>query len=176
MAETISFPCGSCGKDVQAPVSAAGKQGKCPHCGQRNRVPEPTPAEEDEDLLPLAPLDEEEERRRREELDRIFRQEQILLGEDAEEVSTPLNQRDQISTEDLHPFVVNYCLDLAGSNLERAETHVERLRRYGSIGKEAVAEFLDGKATEPALDKLPTRLVRGFLTQLRDELNKKEEE
>ena len=177
MEETISFACGSCGKEVRAPASAAGKRGKCPHCGQSNLIPAPAQAaDEDDDLLPLAPLDEEDERHRREELDRIFQQEQVLRTGDDEPISTPLDQRDEIGTEDLHPFVVNYCLDLAGSNLERAQAYADRLRRYGSLGKEAVAEFLDGKAIEPALDKLPARLLQGFLAQLRDELNKEEDE
>ncbi|HID24048.1 MAG TPA: hypothetical protein EYP14_16835 [Planctomycetaceae bacterium] len=38
---TISGRCPSCGKNIKAPDSAAGKTGKCPGCGTVIRIPEP---------------------------------------------------------------------------------------------------------------------------------------
>src|SRR5690349_1409986 len=35
----IEFPCARCGQLVRTPDSAAGKKGKCPSCGQVQRIP-----------------------------------------------------------------------------------------------------------------------------------------
>ena len=86
----IDFQCQHCRKKVNAPDSAAGKRGKCPFCGQSNYIP--TPLTED-DVLPLAPLDEEEERQRRAKLSDLYRQEEALLSESKTQlrITLPLN-------------------------------------------------------------------------------------
>lgn len=38
----IEVRCG-CGKQLQAPDDAAGREAKCPHCGRMNKVGEPLP-------------------------------------------------------------------------------------------------------------------------------------
>jgi phage FluMu protein Com len=165
---TISFACEHCGKRVEAPDSAGGKRGKCPYCHQSNYIPSPVAEEE---VLDLAPVDEQAEQRRREEVRRLMAAERDALLEDkAPPPAPPLEQREQVSSADLHHFVVNYCLDMAGSKLERAQTHVKRLRRFGPTAVQAVDDFLSGRALEPALDSVPRRLLEGFLKQLRDQL------
>lgn len=164
----ISFRCEHCGKDVEAPDKAGGKRGKCPYCHQSNYIPAPV---SDEEVLDLAPVDEEYERRRREQVQALRRQERDLIAAGGEAApGPPLEQREDLSGEDLHHFVVNYCLDLAGSNLARAETHVERLRQFGPVGIQAVEDFREGKVIEAALDAIPRRLLKGFLDQLREKL------
>jgi len=39
----IVVSCGQCGKTLRVPDDAAGKQGKCPHCGALIRIPAPEP-------------------------------------------------------------------------------------------------------------------------------------
>src|SRR5262245_53414584 len=61
----VEFHCEHCSKLVKAPSEAAGRKGKCPHCGGVCYIP--MPADEIEEL-PLAPLDESDERRRQREM------------------------------------------------------------------------------------------------------------
>ena len=165
---SITFRCEHCGKDVKAPDSAGGKRGKCPHCRQSNYIPAPV---SDDEVLDLAPEDEDYERHRSEEIQALRRRERDLLAENADvESAPPLEQRENLAGEDLHHFVVNYCLDMAASNLERAATHVERLRSFGPVGRQAVEDFRKGKAAEPALKAIPKALIDGFLIQLADKL------
>ena len=163
----IRFKCSSCGREVTAPDDAAGRKGRCPHCGQSNEIPSVPAGEQDDGTIPLAPIDEEEEHRRQEQLRALYEQELALLSETggvADDV--PLEHREEIDSEDLYHFVVNYCLDMANGKLDRAERHAEQLRRYGHWGAQAVDDFLSGSAREAALDYIPPRVLEGFLRQL----------
>ncbi len=46
---TISVTCGSCGKTLRAKDSAAGKQAKCPDCGDPILIPLPHESDEEDD-------------------------------------------------------------------------------------------------------------------------------
>ena len=164
---TITFQCEHCRKEVKAPEAAAGKRGKCPYCGQSNYIPAPV---SEDDILPLAPVDEAEERRRQERIRALLDQEKQLISESGGEPFVPLEHRGDLTPEDLHHFVVNYCLDMAGSRLQRAEAHVAKLKQFPGLAQQAVADFVSKKATEPALDSIPARVLQGFLTQLREKL------
>jgi len=166
----IKFECTECHKTVTAPDSAGGKKGKCPFCGQRVDIPLPEPPQEQEDpdLIPLAPIDEEEERHFAEERKALYDQEQGLLdatGPSGD--SVPLDQREDVSSADVHHFVVNYLLDMFDGNLKRAGTHADKLKSFGDAGIGAVDEFLEGKAEEPAIGHIPEPIRQGFLRELR---------
>jgi hypothetical protein len=128
---SISFQCEHCRKEIKAPDNAGGQRGKCPYCGGSTYVPA---AGDDEQALPLTPVDNEAERRHEEELHRLVDQELSQLDEDDMREQVPLDQRDEVSSRDLHHFVVNYCLDMAAGKLDRAETHAEKLAAYGKTG------------------------------------------
>ena len=166
---SITFRCEHCGKKVEAPDAAGGRRGKCPYCKQTCYIPAPV---SDEDLYGLSPEDEAEEQRARREKERLLAEEEALISEmgEKEPAAEPLAQRKDVKPAELHHFVVNYCLDLMASNLERAETHAAGLRKFGKQGVAAVDEFLKGKALEPALDAIPSKVLQGFLKQLRDSL------
>jgi phage FluMu protein Com len=164
---TITFRCEHCQKDIKAPDEAAGKRGKCPFCGQSNYIPAPVA---EEDILDLAPENEEDERRREEELRQLRKQEEALLSELGGHPEPPLDQKENISSEDLHHYVVNYCLDLANSQLERSEKTAAKLRGFGVPARQAVEDYLTGKVLEPALDAIPPRVLQGFLVQLREKV------
>ena len=163
----IKFQCHNCHNEVTAPDAAAGKKGKCPFCSHTNEIPAPIP---DEDLIPLAPIDEEEEQRTRQEIHALYELEASLLDEARPPPPIPLDQQKDITSDDLRHFVVNYCLDLADGKLERAETHVEQLKRYGRLGGQAVEDFISGSATDPALDQVPRPVIQGFLKQLKGQI------
>jgi len=168
---TISFKCEHCGKKVEAPDTAGGRRGKCPYCKQTCYIPGRVA---DEELYDFAPEDEAEEQRARQEQQALRRQERELLAEAPQKEvvpPTPFEQREGLESDDLHHVIVNYCLDLRDSNLERAEAHVAQLRKVRRTALVAVEDFLSGKALEPALDAIPTKLLQGFLTQLRDALS-----
>jgi len=164
---SIRFACQYCHKEVKAPDSAAGKRGKCPYCGQDNYIPQPV---SDDELLPLAPVDEEEERRAEAERMRLLEQEREILSQTGGEPSVPLEHRQDLTSEDLHHFIVNYCLDLFAGQNERAQTHVSRLKEFGGLALTVLEDFLTGKAVEPALKEIPPETLQRFLRQLGDQL------
>ena len=164
---TIKFQCENCRKEVKAPDEAGGRRGKCPFCGMSNYIPRPVSEEE---LLPLAPLDEAEEQRRQAEIQELFRQERDILAETGDRPGPPLEQRDDLSSADLHHYVVNYLLDMAHSNLRRAQTHVTELSKFGPLGKQAVEDFAGGQVQEPAIEEIPEKLREAFLLQLKEQL------
>jgi len=164
----IKFPCHNCHNEVTAPDAAAGKKGKCPFCGHSNEIPAPVA---EEDLIPLAPIDEEAEARERAERRALYEQEKDLLEETGGAPPIPLEQREGLTGKDLHHFVVNYCLDLADGKLAQAEEHAVHLKRYGDLGADAVEDFLSGAATEPALDAIPRPVLQEFLKQLKSDVS-----
>lgn len=167
---TIKFHCEYCGNLVQAPDDSGGKRGKCPHCQRSNFIPAP----EGEEPLELAPLDEEEERQRRREVERLMQAERELLAETRrDEVDPRLSQRDvaEVSAADLHHLVVNYCLDMVNGQLARASENAEKLSQYGDNGRQAVQDFISGKILEPALDRIPLRVLQGYLKELHKTLS-----
>ena len=168
----IKFECTECHKTVTAPDAAAGKKGKCPHCGMKVDIPLPPPPpleEEDPDLIPLAPIDEDEERRLAQERKALYAQEQALLAATSPtDDGPPLEQREDLSAEDLHHFVVNYLMDMFEGNLQRAGMHADKLKSFGFAGIGAVDDFLEGGVDEPALSKIPEPIRKGFLRELRE--------
>ena len=165
---SITFRCEHCHRDVTAPDDAGGRRGKCPFCQKSTYIPAPVA---EDDILPLAPIDEEEERHRKAEADELWKQDLALLdSSDDGSTEPPLEQRQDLTPEDLAHFAINYCLDMADSNIERAKTYVAKLEQFGSLGRQAVDSLLTDEMLDPALSSLPEQLARGFLRQLRDNL------
>jgi len=164
---SISFKCEHCGKQVEAPDAAGGKRGRCPYCKQTCYIPAPVA---DDDLYDLAPEDEKGPQ----DADALRRQERALLSEmgdgDAEAAPVPIDQRSDLSPDDVQHLVVNFCLDMAGSNMDRAAVHQAQLAKVARTAIAAVDEFISGKTAEPALDPIPTKILQGFLKTLRDAL------
>jgi len=167
---TIKFRCEHCGKKVEAPDTAGGRRGRCPYCKQPNYIPAPV---SEEDVYELAPEDEAERKRAREEEAALRRQEEALLAETGggEQAPVPIEHREDLTAEDLHHLVVNYCLDMADSKLQRAAQHLAELKKASpAVAAEAVADFAGGKTIEPALDRIPGKVLQGFLQQLRQQI------
>ena len=160
---SIKFNCEDCHREVTAPDDAAGKRGKCPFCGHSTYIPTPV---SDDELLDLAPIDEAEERRRKREIEALRKQEHDLIAELRGDNEPPLEQREDLASDDLHHFVVNYCLDMFAGKLDRAKTHADKLKTFGQKGRQAVNDFITGKAQEPPLGTIPKPVLMGFLKQL----------
>jgi len=153
--------------NVKAPDSAAGKRGKCPHCGQSSYIPAPVA---DEDLIPLAPVDEAEEQARRREIESLLAVDRRLLRETGGGPDVPLEHKEDLSSADLHHFVVNYCMDVFNGNLERAQLYVRKMKMLKYTAIEAVEDFQTKKTHEAVLDAIPSRVLEGFLKDLKDKL------
>jgi len=164
---SITFRCEHCHKEVKAPDNAGGRRAKCPFCHQSTYIPSPV---SDEDVLPLAPIDEEEERREKEKIQALYEQEHDLLAETGSGPQPPLEHREDLTPGDLHHFVVNFCLEMARGNTEAAEDQAERLSKFGQVALEAVEELASGKVHEPALDALDRRTRQQLFNSLRGKL------
>ena len=164
---SITFTCEHCHKEVKAPEAAAGRRGKCPFCNQSTYIPLPV---SEDDVLDLAPIDEEEERRRQENIRKLHEAEKELLKAAADEAEPTADDRASATPEGVYHHVVNYCIDMANGRLERANLTVAKLRKLGYAAHQAVEDFQTGKALEPSLDLIPTKVLQGFLTQLADSL------
>ncbi len=176
----IKFRCENCHKTVEAPDSAGGKRGKCPYCGRDTYVPSSVAEEE---ILPIKPLNEAEEEQRSEQIHTLLEQERDLLAEigGQPEQPTPQEPADrqadsgkaaggQTAGEDKHRLVVNYCLNMANSDLKGAQGRLAELARQGQAAQQAVEDFISGKVLEPTLDIIPRGVLKGFLKKLQDEL------
>ena len=165
---SIKFRCEACHKTVKAPDDAAGKRGKCPYCEHSSYIPAPV-AEGEE--VSLAPLDDAEEQRRQQEIEQLVAQERDLIAETGNlDAAAPLEHREDLASEDLHHFVINYCLYMTNGKLDQAAAEVERLRPFKHMGLDAIGDFLAGKAAEPALESIPAPVLKGFLKELQDRL------
>ena len=164
----ITFRCEHCRRDITAPDGAGGRRGKCPFCQKSMYIPSPV---DEDDVLPLAPIDEEAERRQKADAQAALKQDLALLdASDDGSATPPLEHRENLAPEDLKHFVINYCLDMAGSNLDRVPLHLAKLKRFGSLGRQAVDDILADEMLDPALSSMPEQLAQGFLKQLREEL------
>lgn len=165
----ILFHCEHCHKEVKAPDEAGGQRGKCPFCGGSNYIPS---AEAKDGIFDLAPLDEQDEKQRRQEVDRLLQAEKAILADTSRgggaNEQPRLSQREpsQVKSEDVQHLVVNFVLDMSNGQLERADTHVMKLNQFPAAGRQAVRDFLEGRALEPALDPIPTKIREGFLKNL----------
>ena len=165
---SITFRCEYCRRDITAPDGAGGQRGKCPFCQKSTYIPAPVA---EDDVLPLAPIDEEDERRQKAEAQAALKQDLALLdaGDDGA-TAPPLEHRQEVAPGDLRHFVINYCLDMANSNLDRAPLHIAKLKQFGSVALQAVDDILADEMLDPALSAMPEQLAQGFLKQLREEL------
>jgi len=163
----ITSHCEFCHKEIQAPDTAGGKRGKCPFCAKSTYIHSPVAEEE---LLGLAPLDEQEERRLQEHVQELYRREHDLIALGKKGPLEPLEERENLASSDLHHFAVNYVLEMARNNFEGADVQAMKLRNFGALGIQAVDDFIEGKSHEPALEALPKRVRASFLAELRAKL------
>jgi hypothetical protein len=170
---SITFNCEKCGKKIVAPDEAGGKRGRCPYCQASNYIPSLI---KDEEIYDLATEDEADEQRRQKELELIRQQNRVLLSEMGNpELATggsgpSVDMNQDLKPEELHPLIINFCLDMAGSKLDRAKTHLNELKKVKRMARSEVERFLKGDVLDPSLEAIPVKLRMGFLNQLKSAL------
>ena len=164
---SITFRCEHCHKEIKAPDAAGGKRGRCPFCQQSTYVPSPV---SEEDVLPLAEPTEEEQRAEKARVQALYQQEHDLLAQTGSAPVTPLEHREDLTTADLHHFVINFCLEMARDHVDVADAEAAKLRKFGPLGLKALEELASGKVQEPALEAIPRRPREMYLATLRSRL------
>ncbi|MCE5278077.1 MAG: hypothetical protein ABFD92_10040 [Planctomycetaceae bacterium] len=162
----IKFRCEHCGKSIQAPDTAGGKRGKCPYCKQGNYIPAPV---SEADLLDVSE-DTELEQARQRERQALLDQERQLLAEVGSAATVPFDQRDDLTPEDLYPFVISYCLAIFNGSLEQSQEQVDKLKKHQSMGQSAVEDFLAEKTSDDSLTCIPAPVLKGLLRDLKGKL------
>lgn len=160
---TITFRCEGCEKTVEAPDSAAGSRGKCPYCGHSSYIATPM---SDEDAIPFSDGDAEDTDTSA-ETQKLIALDRQLLQAASGAPPVPLDQKEDLTSDDLHHLVVNYCTDVFNGNLERAEVAVGQLRNFKHTAIQAVDDFQSGRSEEPHLKAIPPKVLQGFLTELK---------
>jgi hypothetical protein len=168
---SINFNCEKCGKRIVAPDEAGGRRGRCPYCQASNYIPSPI---KDDEIYDLAPEDDEAEAKRQRELEEVRRQSRALLSEmgnpELAAGSQSMEMREDLKPEELHVYIINFCLDMANSKLDRAKTHVAELKKVKRMARAEVDRFISGDVLEPSLDAIPAKIRMGFLNQLKSAL------
>lgn len=172
----IELHCPKCQKPLRAPDDAGGKRSKCPGCGNSVYIPMPV---SDEDIIPLAPIDEDEERRAEEERRESLRFAAIV--DKATEGGAPdpgskgkpaAGARPAPRAADAPGVVVelkteveSFVLAMKDSKLDVAEAAVGRLRKAGDRARDYVQTMMLDEIP-PKIGNLPPPLIQGFLKNL----------
>jgi phage FluMu protein Com len=172
---SIEVHCDHCGRLLRASDEAAGKQAKCPACGQEVYVPTPHGQIEE---LELAPLDEADEKRREE-----IRRAEHELEEDLRKDTRPprdvggssprprnLDPLAASTPGELERRVLLYLAAMVEHKLDEAETIAEELKAESSAAREAVDRLLGDEAAQRRFRNAPRPVIQGFLRQLRSRL------
>lgn len=130
----------------------------------------PGDRENHDDIIPLAPLDEQDEILRREEIAHSMELQRDIISETGGPLPIPLEHREDLTSEDLEHFVVNYCLDKINGQSARLGIHVDKLRQFPSLARQAIENFQTGRSQEQALAKIPQASLARFLAELADRL------
>jgi len=172
----IELHCPQCEKMIRAPDSAAGKHGKCPYCDTKVYIPTPF---KDDDLLALAPVDEEEERRAEKERAEALRYTTSMdkdadlkvVPEEAPASRTAGGRRPEAPGEviDLGDLVEQFVLAMRDSKLDEADRIARQLKRAGPRARDHVEGMLLDP-TPPPIEGVPRPLVQGFLKALLERL------
>lgn len=171
----IEFNCEHCNHLVKAPDEAAGRQGKCPHCGGVNYIRRPP---EDGGELELEPLDENEEQRRRQQAAADAAVQWKLLHE--RNVPGEPGGRGggggrgappaPPSAKQLASLVVRYVESMSQGKLAQADEVAEQLVRYRTQVASLLDEMVNEDLSAYGLGSLPRPVLMGFLKQLRSKL------
>lgn len=171
----IELHCPKCGKLIRAPENAGGKHGKCPNCAASVYVPMPPT---DDDIIPIAPLDEDEERRAEEERRNALRYAATL--EKATDIpgEKPTRGREGGSgggprrpaetpgeVINLAEEVERFIVAMRDSKLDVAESAAARLNKSGARARDYV-EGLMLDEIPPQIGNMPPALVQGLLKTL----------
>ena len=175
---SIELHCPICAKHIRAPDDAGGKRGKCPACGASVYIPMPM---SDDDVIPLAPLDENDEQRAEE-----LRQEAVQYAASLDKdpagraggsddaggarASRAAAENEPGEVVDYGDLAARFVIAMKNSKLDDAERIAARLKRAGMRARDHVESlFLD--QIPPNIKDVPPPLVKGFLKTLLERLS-----
>ncbi len=171
----IELHCPQCEKLIRAPDNAGGKHGKCPYCDTKVYIPVPFA---DNDLLALAPVDEEEERRAEKERQEALRY-TTTMDKDADLKVVPDEppaargpaRRPEAPGEviEVGELVESFIIAMRDSKLDEADRIARQLKRAGARARDHVEGMLLDP-TPPPIEGVPRPLVQGFLKALLERL------
>ena len=177
----IEFHCNHCNHQIKAPDEAAGRQGKCPHCGGVNYVPRPMTPNEGE--LDLAPLDDEEEKKRqrasREDAAyqwKLLHEKSIPGDMPGKGVKRPSGASGGASSAPPPPsrhiasLIVRFVESMSGGKLQQADEVANQLSGHRMQAIAMLDEMAAEDLTAYGFPTLPRPVLQGFLKQLRGRL------
>jgi len=160
---SITFQCECCKKKIKAPDAAGGKYGNCPHC--RHRCYIPTPRDENEPELKLAPIDDEDENRYSSMKAEVHNLTQNILHETAMD-EEPAEAPEAMSERELIRCIVIYLRMMADGQLEEAEKTAARLKSQGEAAKDILRRMTRTERPEPELASIPPKLLMALIKNL----------
>jgi len=180
---TIDYHCEHCGKAIQAPQSATGRNGKCPHCQAVSYIPLP---EADGGELSLVPLDDGDERRRRQASAEDIAVRKRLLADkssprdsggrpkfrrpDVPGGSSSPSAKAGLSRKRLTSVVVSFVEAMSGGKLDVANKLAAQLTGQKAEVSRLLDELMGEDLSGYGLPALPKPVLMGFLKQLRGRL------
>lgn len=175
MSERIRLTCESCNHVIKAPLSAAGKRGKCPYC--HNSVYVPMPASESEEI-PLSPADgtaeataEELEREALQITSALRRERAEPQDQSAPSADRPSSAGQAAPTvTQVNDGIVSYLLAMRDSDLDRAEKILHELKPAARQAKDRIEQLMVDAMPPRKLRDLPEGLYQGFLRKLLEQL------
>jgi len=171
---SIELHCPQCEKLIRAPDNAGGRHGRCPHCNAEMYIPMPSA---EDDVIPLAPVDEQEERREA-ELHREAVRYAAAFDKDMASAEPPPESepgakgaRRSASAPapgevvDIGDEVERYVEAMRDSKLDEADRVVAVLKRVHTRAH----DYVEGLILDPApppIGNVPKPLMQGFLKSL----------
>lgn len=165
----IEFRCRNCGKLSRAADEHAGKRAKCPHCGERVRVPAPD-SDEPLNLAPLDSAEESEQKRLVKESRDLTRR--MLTDQDTvppESQSLPDDARRDVLTPkvDIETLVIEYAVLMGHGKLNEAQEIAVEIRGHMAEAGRVIERLTMEEVPHTRLANIPPPVLVGFLKQLR---------
>ncbi len=175
MSDHIRVTCEHCNHAIKAPLKAAGKRGKCPHC--QNSVYIPTP-EDEFDAIPLE-LDDDDTST---EAQRAAKEDLALktaLGRETKEERQPAVTPQQpapaprdkaLDASEIDVLIIRYLLAMQVSELDRAEALTAELKGAARQAKSKIQQMMVDSMRPEAVRSMADGLYQGFLRKLLEQL------
>lgn len=126
---------------------------------------------EDDDIIPLAPLDEDEEKHRKAEIAKCLKMQEALLEEQAgQPVPVPLEHRENVTARDMDHHIVNYCMDSYNGQAERLRLHLAKMLVNREMAIQSADDFLNGRVVEKTLKIMLPEELAEYLKELIERL------
>ena len=167
---TITFHCEKCKKRIKAPDSTGGKWGSCPHCKHRCYVP--SPPDDSEEQLTLAPIDENEENKYYEMKRETFNLTKNILSETdvPKEDKAAGTGANEYNERELIKNTIFYLRQMAGGKLDQAQTTAEYIKPFKKQAQDLLKRMTRTERSEPELADIAPTVLKGLIKNLSSQL------